>query len=157
MANAGGVVCSYFEWVQNLQHFRWSEREVNDKLGGIMRRAYRDVSARAKEERISLREARLPGRESREWSRRAARAGTCEGARLARPDNSLEVEVLGRALLEPEVLLPLVLLVGLLGIEVAALVDLVVLERRPDLRARLLGGGSVPETGSSVYGSSSSR
>jgi glutamate dehydrogenase (NAD(P)+) len=57
MANAGGVIVSYFEWVQNLQHFRWEEDEVNERLVKIMRRAYGEVSERAKEKDLPLRPA----------------------------------------------------------------------------------------------------
>ncbi len=55
MANAGGVIVSYFEWVQNLQHFRWEEKAVNHQLETMMRRAYREVSEKAQEDDVSLR------------------------------------------------------------------------------------------------------
>jgi len=57
LANSGGVAVSYYEWVQDLQAYWWTEDEVNDRLKAIMDGAYQQVSALAQDEGTSLRTA----------------------------------------------------------------------------------------------------
>jgi glutamate dehydrogenase (NAD(P)+) len=57
LANAGGVVVSYFEWVQALQAFFWEEADVNQRLEGLMQRAFEYVDSVSQEGATTLRQA----------------------------------------------------------------------------------------------------
>jgi glutamate dehydrogenase (NAD(P)+) len=57
LANAGGVVVSYFEWVQDIQSYFWGSGEVNARLREVMTRSYQAVRGVSQEHTISLRDA----------------------------------------------------------------------------------------------------
>jgi glutamate dehydrogenase (NAD(P)+) len=57
LANSGGVIVSYFEWVQDKQNYFWSAEEVKSNLNDIMMRAIKEVEALAVSKKVSWREA----------------------------------------------------------------------------------------------------
>lgn len=59
LCNAGGVVVSYFEWVQDLQSFFWGETEITDKLFRILETAFTQVVGLSRKQKISMRLAAL--------------------------------------------------------------------------------------------------
>jgi glutamate dehydrogenase (NAD(P)+) len=59
LCNAGGVVVSYFEWVQDLQSFFWGETEVVDKLFRILENAYTQIVGMSRKQKIPMRLAAL--------------------------------------------------------------------------------------------------
>ncbi len=59
LANAGGVVVSYFEWVQDIQHLFWEKEDVNNRLESVMTRSFEQVVATAEEHSTNLRTAAL--------------------------------------------------------------------------------------------------
>jgi glutamate dehydrogenase/leucine dehydrogenase len=59
LANAGGVVVSYLEWVQDLQNFFWEEDEVNQQLNSIMVHSFRDVWDFSQAQGVPMRQGAL--------------------------------------------------------------------------------------------------
>jgi len=59
LANSGGVIVSYFEWVQDKQNYFWTADEVRENLSSIMMKALRDVESMASNKGVTWRDSAL--------------------------------------------------------------------------------------------------
>lgn len=59
LANAGGVIVSYFEWVQDVQCYFWCEYEVNARLKNLMERSYQEVHSLSRKKKLNMRTAAM--------------------------------------------------------------------------------------------------
>ena len=89
LANAGGVVVSYFEWVQGLQYYFWRETEIIARLQEVMTRAFNRVWASAAKDGVDLRTA-ASWRGSGGWPRRSRSAASIPEAPPRRPRRRAE-------------------------------------------------------------------